>query len=172
MICTPFDTFWFFRDPNLDFAQEMMFGSNELIYVPGSPLPIMIEEEEEEELEEEQEKLEETPAVPPRSKVSKRARGVCDSPEQSLPAPASPDYEVLSPPTRNKTKPSLANIAFPESDQPPPPPPCPHTFPRTKKLKVDSDALVSPPPRKYATVQRKEVAKSNVSVSFVFVVFI
>ena len=149
----------------------MMFGSNELIYVPGSPLPIMIEEEEEEE-EEELEKVEETPTVPPRSKVSKRLRAVCDSPDQSLPGPASPDYEVLSPPARNKTKPSLANFAFPESDQPPPPPPCPHTFPRTKKLKVDSDALVSPPPRKYATIQRKEEAKSKVSVSFVFVVFI
>ena len=155
-----------------------MFGSNELIYIPGSPLPIMIEEEEEEELEEELEKLEETPAVPPRSKVSKRARAegpssVCDVQDQSLPGPGSNDYEMLSPPPRNKTKP-LDNIAFPQSDQPPPPP---HTFPRTKKLKVDSDALVSPlvspPPRKYATLQRKEEAKSKsfVAVSFVFVVF-
>ena len=37
------------------FPQDMVFGSNELIYVAGSPLPIMMEEvdeEEEEELEE------------------------------------------------------------------------------------------------------------------------
>ena len=153
----------------------MMFGSNELIYVPGSPLPIMIEEEEEEE-EEKLEQLEKTPTVPPRSKVSKRARAeglssVCDSPDLSSPAPASNDYEMLSPPTRNKSKPTLSNTAFPESSQPPPAPPCPHTFPRTKKLKVDSDALVSPPPRKYATVQRKEAAKPNVSVSFILCCF-
>ena len=137
-----------------------MFGSNELIYVPGSPLPIMIEEEEEEEEEEVEEELEKTPTVPPRSKVSRRARA------------ASNDYEMLAPPSLTGTKPTLDNIAFSQSDQPPPLPPCPHTFPRTKKLKVDSEALlVSPPPRKYATVQRKEEAKSksNVSVSFVFV---
>ena len=36
-----------------------MFGSNELIYVPGSPLPIMIEEVEEEEEEEKEEVVEE-----------------------------------------------------------------------------------------------------------------
>ena len=151
-----------------------MFGSNELIYVPGSPLPIMIEEEEEEELAEEEKEPKKTPTVPPRSKVSRKARAegpssVC---ELSLSGPASNDYEMLAPPSRTRNKPTLDNIAFSQSDQPPPLPPCPHTFPRTKKLKVDSDArLVSPPPRKYATIQRKEEAKSksNVAVSFVFV---
>merc|ERR1719450_461689 len=52
------------NEPREITEQEMTFGSNELIYVPGSPLPIMIEEVEEEE------EILETPTAPPRSKMS------------------------------------------------------------------------------------------------------
>jgi len=59
-----------------------LFGSNELIYVPGSPLPIMIEEAEEEEDEVEDDMVRDTPdqddnirnsppSAPPRSKVAR-----------------------------------------------------------------------------------------------------
>ena len=44
----------------------MTFGSNELIYVPGSPLPIMIEE-----FEEDDEDVDVAPSVPPRTKVAR-----------------------------------------------------------------------------------------------------
>merc|ERR1712198_801792 len=84
-----------------------LFGSNELIYVPGSPLPIMIEEAEEEEDEVEDDMVRDTPdqddnirnsppSAPPRSKMS--------SPQveeriQSRPLPAPP-----APPRNMKKK--------------------------------------------------------------------
>ena len=54
----------------MNFYQEMTFGSNELIYVAGSNLPIMIEQLEEEEYEKEFE----TPTVPPRAPKVARTR--------------------------------------------------------------------------------------------------
>ena len=75
----------FYFDPlthSVSHQDLSLFGSNELIYVPGSPLPIMIEEAEEEEDEVEDDMVRDTPdqddnirnsppSAPPRSKVAR-----------------------------------------------------------------------------------------------------
>ena len=116
------------------------------------------------------------PTVPPRSKVVKTARRGTLSPELCDPYQSLPSFttneDQLVPPPRNKPSNRLDKIAFDETNISDPPP-CPHTFPRTKKLKADTGPVVSPPPRKYATVQRKGEAKPNkISVSFVCVLIL
>ena len=166
--------------PMFCFPQDMVFGSNELIYVAGSPLPIMMEEfdEEEEEVD--------PPSAPPRSKVARTSLhllpvDLCDPFPSLLPLEnnSTPEAEPLEPPQakpRSKSK-------YPSTDQHPafddpmfyaettkPPETLPRTHRGQKRVKtcVDTEppCVVTPPPRMYATIPRKKHGTSQL-VSFV-----
>ena len=161
----------------LCFPQDMVFGSNELIYVPGSPLPITMEEVEEEEEEAD------PPSAPPRSKVARTSQHlipvdfVCDP---FLPSPNTENYSAEEPERvtsghtplakpRSKLKSTVSNqkpafdvpdpVFYAKTENPP------ETLPRTRRgQKHESSADnepcspdgVSPPPRIYATIPRKK----------------
>ena len=86
--------------------QDLMFGSNELIYVAGSSLPIMIEELEEEEYENDTE----TPSVPPRAPKVARTR----TPEPKISFSYTHDPRVT--PTRKTSTLSNASLTVQYND--------------------------------------------------------
>ena len=160
------------------FPQDMVFGSNELIYVAGSPLPIMLEEfdEEEEEVD--------PPSVPPRSKVARTSLHLlpvgfdCD-PFHSPPIennstkeaePSEPPHPHAKPRSKIKSSATAFDdpVFYAETTKPP------ETLPRTRRGQkqkmrtcVETEPLsVSPPPRMYATIPRKKNEASYL-VSFV-----
>ena len=156
-----------------------MFGSNELIYVAGSPLPIMMEEYDEEEEEAD------PPSVPPRSKVARTSLHLhpvdfCDALPSTLPienteiqVAESSEPPQAKPRSKIKSKSPDQHSAFVdpvinvETASPP------ETLPRTRRGQkrvrtcVETEPLsVSPPPRMYATIPRKKSETSQL-VSFV-----
>ena len=158
-------------------SQDLNLGSSELIYVPGSPLPITIEEEEEEE-----EENGSVPRVPPR--VPKLSHARTPEPRISFSYTADP----RTTPSR-KVSPAAAS-APPLVTAPTPPPPSRPTpsmleslarigqalslytpaqnLPKHKRWKMAASIesrsvedlvgpeLVVPPPRRYATIQKKK----------------
>merc|ERR1719357_876282 len=88
--------------------KDLMFGSNELIYVAGSSLPIMIEELEEEEYENDTE----TPSVPPRAPKVARTR----TPEPKISFSYTHDPRVT--PTRKTSTLSHASLTVQYNDMP------------------------------------------------------
>ena len=103
--------------------QEMTFGSNELIYVPGSPLPITVEEFEDDEVVDNV-----IPTAPPRTKVAKTS---CAELAQS------PAFTL----DQNS---QVANVAAPET--------LPRTRRGKSKQKNDPSESLNNPTRLYATV--------------------
>ena len=158
-----------------------MFGSNELIYVAGSPLPIMMEEFEEEEEEEEEV---DPPSAPPRSKVARTSLHLlpvdfdCDPLPSSLPIEnnSSPEEaEIPKPPhakPRSKIKSTVTAFDDPVfyAETSKPPETLPRTLKRQKRVKTCVETVpprvVTPPPRMYATIPRKKHETSQL-VSFV-----
>ena len=165
--------------PMFCFPQDMVFGSNELIYVAGSPLPIMMEE-----VDEEEEEVD-PPSVPPRSKVARTSLHLlpvdfdCDPLPSSLPIENNSslgleEAEIPKPPhakPRSKIKSTVTAfddpVIYAETSKPP------ETLPRTRRGQkqvrtcVEIEPLsVSPPPRMYATIPRKKIDASHL-VSFV-----
>ena len=163
-------------------SQDLNLGSSELIYVPGSPLPITIEEEEEEE-----EVNGSVPRVPPRAPKLSQAR----TPEPRISFSYTADPRTT--PSR-KVSPAAAS-APPLATAPTPPPPPPsrpnpsmlkslarigqalslytpaapaQNLPKHKRWKMGASfesrsaedlagpELVVPPPRRYATIQKKK----------------
>ena len=137
----------------------MTFGSSELIYVAGSPLPIMIEEFEEEEEEEDapEPPPQVPPSVPPRTRVARTTSTSpaplgpeCDprtsaSPERAL----DPRVAVTVPPP---TQPAFVEPQpQPQSHAPEPP----QTLPRTRRAARETPTVVAPP-RMYATISRRK----------------
>ena len=92
----------------MHFPQDMTFGSNELIYVAGSNLPIMIEQLEEEECEKEID----TPLVPPRAPKVARTR----TPEPKISFSYTHDPRVT--PTRKTSTLSHASLTVQYNDMP------------------------------------------------------
>ena len=135
----------------------MTFGSSELIYVAGSPLPIMIEEFEEEE---EEEAPEHPPLVPP--SVPRRTRVARTT--STSPAPLGPECDPRTSESPERaldprvavTVPPPTQPAFvepqPESKHAPEPP---QTLPRTRRAARETPAVVAPP-RMYATISRRK----------------
>ena len=166
----------------------MMFGSNELIYVPGSPLPIMIEE-----FEEDDEDIDTSvaPSVPPRTKVARTSSMTKPDLLPSYPKPLpritltedsdeeGPNPPEIKPRLKNKLKHYKSEpFAFVDTDPMFPPAASdpiddikvPETLPRTRrgqnKNKVVENILepcvsISPPPRMYATIPRKRKIDPN-----------
>ena len=134
----------------------MTFGSSELIYVAGSPLPIMIEEFEEEEEEEDapEPPPQVPPSVPPRTRVARTT--------STSPAPLGPECdprpsaspERVSDPRVAGTVPPQTQQAFVEP-QPESQPEPPQTLPRTRRAARETPAVVAPP-RMYATISRRK----------------
>ena len=95
--------------------QDVTFGSNELIYVPGSPLPITVEEFEDEEVVDDVNVI---PTAPPRTKVAKTSCAGLSQPhaftlDQSSPLAAP---ETLPRTRRGKTKPKSDPLTEPVSN--------------------------------------------------------
>ena len=160
----------------------MTFGSNELIYVPGSPLPIMMEEMEEEEEEEAAPPV--APSAPPRTKVARTTK--LEPPPQFECLQSSNSESVLTTTPecvprkkiKNKPNPVCDSYAFVEpvklpdisaeiiddaADK------TPQTLPRTRRGQHKQNPIktsretVSPPPRMYATIPPR-TKTSSVSV--------
>ena len=162
----------------------MTFGSNELIYVPGSPLPIMIEEFEDED---EDVDTSVAPSVPPRTKVARTPSMTqpewFDSDPTPLPSITVTEDEgpppEIKPRLKNKIKhyksaplafvdpePELTLAASVQLDDIK----APETLPRTRRGQnknkvveniVDPCVNISPPPRMYATIPRKRKIDPN-----------
>ena len=146
----------------------MTFGSNELIYVPGSPLPIMLEEMEEEE----EESPAAPPSAPPRTKVARTPK--LDPPPQfeclqsfySEPVLNNTPECVPRKKVKSKPNPECDSYAFVDPVKVPDvkaepddvADKTPQTLPRTRRGQNKQNPIktscetVSPPPRMYTTI--------------------
>ena len=136
----------------------MTFGSSELIYVAGSPLPIMIEEFEEEE---EEDAPEHPPLVPP--SVPRRTRVARTT--STSPAPLGPECDPRTSASPERALDPRVAVTVPPPTQPafvePQPQPQSHapeppqTLPRTRRAARETPTVVAPP-RMYATISRRK----------------